>query len=99
MCVLAGFADGYPVMVGTGLPEGKAKRLHHYLHEGNFLRASLTRQLHAFLLVRSAMLRAMGIVHLSFQWLPHGRISMTSVKEVGLHPCVPAVDAEPTLRL
>jgi hypothetical protein len=65
------------------LAADQAGRLHHYLHEGNFLRQGQTQQLHTFLLVRSAMLRAVGFVCVTFQWVPHGMISVSYMNEVG----------------
>jgi hypothetical protein len=80
--VFAGYTDGYPVVVDMSLDGGQASRLHRYLHEGNFLRESRTQRLHAFLLVRSAMLRAVGSIHMSFQWVAQGRISMQYANQV-----------------
>jgi hypothetical protein len=70
------------VVVDMSLDGDQASRLHHYLYDGNFLRNSKTKQLHAFLLVRSAMLRAVGYVHLSFRWVAQGKISMRYEDEV-----------------
>jgi hypothetical protein len=70
------------VVVDMNLQADQASRLQHYLHEGNFLRESQTQQLHAFLLVRSVMLRAIGFIHVTFQWVSPGMISVNFMNEV-----------------
>jgi hypothetical protein len=54
-----------------------------YLAEGSYLSPRLTRSLDTYLLIRSAVLRSLGYLHLRVLWDQQGTVTMDSVTEVG----------------
>jgi len=91
---LAGFDDGYPVLVDVQLPTKRVKQTLTQLKDGAYLSSTLTKQLTAQLLSYNADLSVFGYWRATFRWTEEGTISCRSEEQA-----LPAVSYAQALRL